>query len=115
MISLSAQTFDIGGLLCLPWARVANPGFGQRRGSVVATLDGDIAVTDMGYTIKDHTFKVTWRNPTAGQVTILQYLVSHYSQVVLSMELGCFLVIPSFVQELNQLSLSLRIFARLDQ
>lgn len=113
MISLSATTFDVAGLLRLR-ARASDPFQAQRRGSVTATLDGGSAVYDTGYAVSDITLNVSIRHPTAAQITILQYLVAYYAEVILCCEAGAFMARPQFAVRGDILSLQLRLLRRLD-
>lgn len=113
MISLSATTFDIAGLLNLP-ARASDAYQAQRRGSVTATLDGESAVYDTGYSVSDTTLNVSHRHPTAAQITTLTYLVAYYAEVILCCESGAFAARPQFVVRGDILSLQLRLLRRLD-
>jgi hypothetical protein len=114
MISLSATTFDIAGLLNLPGARAADTWQGQRRGEVIATLDGDSVVYDTGYSVSDTTLSINHHHPTAAQITTLTYLVAYYAELILCCEAGVFAARPQFVVRGDILSLQLRLLRRLD-
>lgn len=114
MISLSATTFDIAGLLNLPAARANDAHQAMRRGSVTATLDGESAVYDTGYSISDITLNVSHRHPTKAQITTLTYLVAYYAEIILCCESGAFAARPQFVVRGDILSLQLRLLRRLD-
>jgi len=114
MISLSSETFDVNGALLLPFSRISNTYESFRRGSVTATLDGGCSVYDTGYSITDLTLRATLKNVSQSTLVTLQYLVSHYTQLICCIESGCFLVIPSFTTQNNQASLSFRIIDQLD-
>ena len=113
MISLSAPTFDIAGHLVLK-AHAQTPFSAERRGSVTATLDGESAVYDTGYSVSDTTLSVSYRNPTLAQITTLHYLVSHYPEIKLCCVSGCYAARSSFAVRGNILSLQLRLLRRLD-
>jgi len=114
MISLSATSYDPGGMLLFQNARLENPYQGQRRGNVTATLDGGSSVYDGGYSITDQTFSVTIQAPTKAVLVTLQYLISFYSQVILCCEVGAFNAIPNFALNKSVLALHFRITRRLD-
>lgn len=113
MIGLSTETYDVSGAVLLP-IHLLNPYESARRGSVTATLDGGCAVYDTGYSVTDLTLRATLRNVTQATLVALRYLVTHYQQIVCSVEFGCFLVVPSFTAQTNSVSLSLRIIDQLD-
>lgn len=113
MISLSATTFDVAGRLILP-ARARDTFQAQRRGSVTATLDGESAVYDTGYSVSDTTLNVAYKRPTVAQITTLQYLVAYYTELILCCESGAFMTRPLFVVRGDTLSLQLRLLRRLD-
>jgi hypothetical protein len=113
VISLSAPTFDIAGHLVLK-AHAQTPFSAERRGSVTATLDGESAVYDTGYSVSDTTLVVSYRHPTPAQITTLHYLVSHYPALTLSCVSGCYSARASFTVRGSTLSLQLRLLSRLD-
>jgi hypothetical protein len=113
MISLSATSYDPAGLLILN-ARVNNPYEAKRRGSVTATLDGGSSVYDSGYSITDQTLNASLKRPTKATILSLQYLTAYYSQIIVTCESGAFTCIPSYAVKGAQVSLQLRITARLD-
>lgn len=114
MISLSATTFDIAGLINLPRARASDAYQAGRRGSVTATLDGESAVYDAGYSVSDTTLTVTLRRPTQAQLTTLRYLVAYYVELILCCEAGAYATRAQFSQRGDTLSLQLRLLRRLD-
>ena len=113
MISLSAPTYDPGGVVRIP-ARASNPFFGQRRMTVTATLDGGVSVYDGGYSIADQTLNVTLRRPKKEMMVTLQYLAAYYSQLTLCCESGAFSAALAFSLSGDSLTLSLRLTGRLD-
>ena len=113
MISLSATSFDLVGHLRLP-ARARDAYQGQRRGSVTATLDGASAVYDTGYAVSDITLTVVYRRPTLAQITILQYLVAYYPELILCCESGAFAARGQYAVNNDILTLQLRLLRRLD-
>lgn len=114
MISLSAPTYDIGGTVLLPWARVKNPYDTQRRGSVTATLDGGVSVYDTGFSEADQTLRAEVRNPSKALLVTLRYLIAYYAQLILCCETGCYSAVASFSASGDTLNLQLRVIARLD-
>jgi hypothetical protein len=113
MISLSATTYDVTGRLILP-ARAIDPYQAQRRGSVTATLDGESAVYDTGYSVSDITLTVRYRRPSRAQIITLQYLIAYYSELILCCESGAFMARPRFTISNDTLNLQLRLLRRLD-
>lgn len=115
MISLSAPTYDIGGTVLLPWARVKNPYDTQRRGSVTATLDGGVSVYDTGYSDADQTLRAEVKHPSKALLVTLRYLIAYYAQIILCCETGCYSAVASFSASGDTLSLQLRVITRLDR
>jgi hypothetical protein len=113
MISLSATSYDIVGHLRLP-ARARDAYQGQRRGSVTATLDGDSAVYDTGYSVSDTTLSVEYRRPTLPQITTIHYLVAYYPELILCCEAGAFMTRVQYAVNNETLNLQLRLLRRLD-
>ena len=114
MISLCAPTYDPNGHLILPHVRASNAYQASRRGSVTATLDGDVSVFDGGYSVGDETLSVTWSRPTPAQIQQLKYLIAYYVELVCSVESGCYRARANFTLNLSTLTLSLRLLRRLD-
>lgn len=113
MISLSATSYDPNGTLVFP-VRFDNDYQGARRGSVTATLDGGVSVYDTGYSVGDQTLTATVRRPSKTTLTILQYLVAYYGQIIVSCETGVYSAILTFALNKNLLSLNVRLISRLD-
>lgn len=113
MIALSAPTYDPSGHLILP-AQIANPFGATRRGSVTATLDGDVSVYDGGYSLADTTLSATLTKPTRAQLVALQYIVAYYPEIYLCCATGAFVCRVSFTLSRASLTLSLRLLRRLD-
>ncbi len=114
MISITAITYDPYGVILIHNARVNNPYSASRRGSVVDTLDGAVSVYDTGFSESDQTLTIDIVNPSLDILQKLKYLVSHYSQVRLSCEIGIYTVILSTTVNKNKLNISARIIAKLD-
>lgn len=113
MIFLSATQYDINGMLRIN-AQLQNPFQGKRRGSVTATLDGDVWVYDGGFSIADQTLSASVKYPKRDLLVSLQYLVAYYGQQILCCEAGAFRVITSFALNKDIVSMSFRIIKRLN-
>jgi hypothetical protein len=113
MISLSTQTYDINGYVMLD-VIPTNLFDARRRGSVTATLDGGVSVYDSGYSVADQTIKCQVNAPSKSLLEQLQYIVSHYGQIVVCCEAGAFLCIPSLENTKNNAMLSFRLIRRLN-
>lgn len=114
MISLSAPEYDPSGHVVLA-ARLNNPYQGSRRGSVTATLDGESAVYDTGYSVSDQTVTARLRKPSRALAQQLRYLVAYYPELILCAETGVYRARPSFSMGSGDINLQLRLLSRLDQ
>lgn len=113
MISISATTYDPVGTIVLK-TRLDNAFQAERRGSVVETLDGGVAVYDAGYSESGKTLTATLSNPNIDQVKTLRYLIAYYTDLVLCCESGAFSARISFALNKSVLALSIRILSRID-
>ena len=114
MISLASPSYDPNGYIRLD-ARPRNLYEGERRGSVTATLDGEVSVYDAGFSEADLTLKVALPNPTRATLVTLRYLIAYYSELVLCCEIGVYACRVSTTHDRAELSLSLRLLRRLDR
>jgi len=71
-------------------------------------------VYDTGFSESDQTLTIDIVNPSLDILQKLKYLVSHYSQVRLSCEMGVYTVILSTAVNKNKLNISARIIAKMD-
>jgi hypothetical protein len=113
MISLCAPEYDLAGSLRLG-ARLQDVHQARRRGSVVATLDGESVVYDTGYALSDTTLSAEIKHPTTSIISALNYLVAYYAELIMSCETGCFAARAEYVVRRDTLFLQLRLLRRLD-
>ena len=99
MIGISSTLFDLDGCVVLDEARDSDLSEIRRRVSRVPTLDGGVAVNDMGHSAGDRTFRVRWRITNKGNIDRVKYIVQTYGRVVVSCAEGAFLAVPSSVFE----------------
>lgn len=114
MISLSTFEYDPNGYIQID-ARTQNAFGGERRGSVIATLDGGASHYDTGYSDADREFRATAKRVSKSTLERLQYLLAYYHELRLSCDAGCFRVRFSFSVSGNEATLIFRALARLDQ
>lgn len=113
MIGLCAPTYDPAGHLVLP-IRADGAYQARRRGSVTATLDGEVATYDGGFAVGDATVTATWPRPTPAELETLRYLIALYPELIASLESGCYAVRAELATRRTDASLSLRLIRRLD-
>lgn len=113
MIAITTPEYDLNGYVVIP-ARPANLYEAQRRGSVTATLDGNVSIYDTGYSESDQTLKILLYRPSHDLLVKLRYLVAYYQQLHVSCETGFYSAILSFSLNNATLNLQIRIVKRLD-
>jgi hypothetical protein len=113
MIGLSTASYDPNGALRVP-ARFQRPWQASRRGSVTATLDGESAVYDGGFSISDQTLTAEWHRPPKAALEQLRYLVAYYAQLTVTCEVGAYAGLLSFSLHRTVLTLTVRLVRRLD-
>jgi hypothetical protein len=113
MISLCAPEYDLVGSLRIG-VRLQDAHQARRRGSVVATLDGESVVYDAGYALSDTTLSAEMKRPPLRVITALNYLVAYYAELIVSCETVCFIARAEYVVRRDTLVLQLRLLRRLD-
>jgi hypothetical protein len=113
VIALCAPTYDPSGHLVLA-VHPSNLHQANRRGSVTATLSGEVSVYDAGFSFADQTLSASWSNPTREQMITLTYLIAYYAELVICVETGVFAARASVAQSKNTATLTLRLLRRLD-
>ncbi|MER2528073.1 MAG: hypothetical protein ABTR07_09115 [Candidatus Competibacter denitrificans] len=113
MIALASPTCDPNGYVVLP-TRPLNPYDTERRGTITATLDGGVSVYDAGYSLSDQTLRAEIKRPEKALLLTLRYLISHYAQLVMHCETGCYMAVVSMSMNRETLSLTFRLIRRLD-
>lgn len=93
MISISSPTYDVGGRIILN-AFVSNLYSTQRRGSVTKTLDGGVAIYDLGFSDAGEILTASV-NVTKQQAQVISYLIAYYSQLIVCVESGAFSCVVS--------------------
>lgn len=97
MIGVAAPIFDVEG------ARVFRSGDlekeadnrrGSRRVSRTATLDGGVAVADLGYSDGDRDVNIREPEASAASVDFARYIVETYGTVIISTADGAYEAVP---------------------
>jgi hypothetical protein len=91
MVSISPPTFDIVGPLLIQEDATSNMVSESRRVSRTATLDGGVAISDMGYAHGDRTFQIKIKNATRELIEKASYLHRNYPYLILANYEGVFL------------------------
>jgi len=113
MIGISTVAYDPNGALIVP-ARFQRPWQASRRGSVTATLDGESAVYDGGFSVSDQTWTAEWHRPTKAHLEQLRYLVAYYAQLRITCEVGVYACRLGFSLYRTILTITVRPVRRLD-
>ena len=90
MISISTLLVDISAPVFLNVDLNRNSLLLNRRQTRTATLDGNSALSDLGFTWSDVTLNIDIDNATKEQSEKLEYLIQNYSIVTLSSNIGFF-------------------------
>lgn len=99
MISISAKTFDIDGVLAI---NPISDGVDRpitRRVARVATLDQGVAVSDRGFSHGDRTLIVRYRPVSAAHDNTARRLISVHSRVNVFMDEGVFEAVISSLDQ----------------
>lgn len=91
MISISAPTFDLNGSLLLTRVFKSDLDSGSRRVTRTATLDGGVALADMGYAHGDRTLRLVAGGVTRETVEQAAYLQRNYPLLLVATMEGVFL------------------------
>jgi len=108
-VILSTKSFDVDG-----YVEISLEGSREaiiertRRTSVVATLDGGVAVDDGGFSHGDRTLDVRVM-PSRADLDILTYLVENYAQINCAMRDGFYTVVPQRLSSPSAMLMQLRI------
>lgn len=98
MISLSAPVFDPDGHIVIDELPDSDMGTVRRRGSRVATLGPEGAVSqDRGYFFADRDFEVRWAVTNHDQYASVRRLVELYPRINISTAEGVFIVWPQSI------------------
>lgn len=82
MIALTSQIFDLLGYVRLNPDPKSDSITFQRRVSRTATLDGNSALSDMGYSASDNTLKIEITNINKDEITRLELLIKTYPLII---------------------------------
>jgi hypothetical protein len=116
MISISTPTFDLNGSVVIHKSQASNLSNTTRRVSRTATLDGGVAMADMGFSDGDRTLQVVAAEADRDLESKLLYLQTNYPLLVLCCEKGCFLgAIDSLSRRQGALSLSFLVKEKLTE
>lgn len=116
MLMISAPVFDLSGTVIAHSPDMEGLQNMTRRVSRAATLDGQAAINDFGYTDADRDLVVEWTPATEAELENVRRMFKTYSRLVVSFSEGCFLATPeSFSAPAGQISITLFVDKRLDQ
>ena len=90
LISFDAAVFDPLGDILIDAAPGSAMDASTRRVTRTATLDGNSAIVDNGYTASDSTLKINARLDRAKEATLLR-IMRIYPEVIAATDGGCFL------------------------
>jgi len=74
---------------------------GSRRVSRTATLDGGVAVSDMGYSDGDREFKVREPKTSVETIEFARYMTETYQEVTITTEDGAYTAVPKSYRVTN--------------
>lgn len=94
MIALSALVYDPAGHVVLDELPTSELDEMRRRVNRAPTLDGDVDITDRGFTHGDRDMRFRWRIKNEGQYLLVQRLFKMYPLLMLSVREGVFHVAP---------------------
>jgi hypothetical protein len=94
IVSICAPTFDLGGQALIQDVKPDGMLGFRRRNNRIATLDGDAAFNDFGYSEADRTFDVQWTTSDQDQVETIRRMAKTYSRVIVSTNEGCYIGAP---------------------
>lgn len=94
MFGLSSPVFDIAGAATFPQGRVV-PKDVSRRARRVATLDGGVVLSDLGYTDLDREYALTVPAAARRDYEFIRRLIATYQTAILLCDDGVFLVLLS--------------------
>jgi hypothetical protein len=106
MIALSSQQFDLLAHIILK----PNPNSGsitfQRRVTRTATLDGNSALSDMGYSASDNTLNIEISNITQAEINVLENMVKIYPTIIYYDKTG---VYSGVIETINTAQIPIRL------
>jgi hypothetical protein len=114
MISIASPVYDPNGELIFPDETPENAYQASRRGSVTATLDGGSWPYDTGFSVSDQTVTLSITNASEAILVKLRYLIAYYSELIVSIDTGCYSARCSFASNRSVLTLTMRLLSRLD-
>lgn len=97
LVALESYVFDPVGSIVIDALPDSELSASARRVTRTATLDGNAALVDNGWTAADSTLTIE-ANLTQGEESTVQHLVRVYPEVVCSTEQGCYLGVIEFVR-----------------
>ena len=112
-VYLSTQNYDLFGHVIID--ALASSDFGEvsRRTSVVATLDGGVAVNDGGASEGDRTIVLTWKTKSKTYEDNIKRIIRLYGRLHLSTDEGFYVVVPTpYRQAEAESSLTLRVIEK---
>lgn len=116
MLTISAPIFDVEGYEIIEEPNPIGLFDFTRRVSRVATLDGEAAINDFGYSDSDRTLTIEWSTRSRDQVENIRRMAQVYSRLIVSFSDGCFIGAPeSFAPQQDTNVLTILVERRLDQ
>jgi hypothetical protein len=119
MIGVATTIFDVSGARIFNGGnqeKVADNRKGSRRVVRTATLDGGVAVSDLGYSDGDRDVEIQEAEATAAAVDFAKYIVENYGRVVVSTPDGAYEAAPdSYSLASGVLTLKVLIISKLSE
>jgi hypothetical protein len=103
MIGMAAMIFDEAGARIFRTgpARDSENLKGARRVSRVATLDGGVSVSDMGYSHGDRDFKIREPQASLDALEFARRMVEVYQTVIITADDGAYIAVPKGFSVVN--------------
>jgi hypothetical protein len=113
LAALSTVTWDPAGHIVIDALSDSSIGETRRRVNRIATLDGEVALNDRGYSEGDRTVELKWRPASATDEAVIDRLVRTYTRLILSIRAGCYLVAPEIYTPGEESKLRLLVVSKL--
>jgi len=116
MVSISTPEFDLNGHVLIDAVPNTTEGETVRRVNRAATLDGDVAITDRGFSEGDRTLTITWRTKSREHNASVARLVKSYALLNVSMPGAMYLAAPSsFEPRVDESTITLYVKSKLSE
>lgn len=111
--TIASITFDPAGYVEIPVLDTTTPGETRRRVNRVATLDGNAAVNDYGFSEADRNLELRWPPFSRAFEDNIRRIVQSYDTVNVSTAAGVFVAVPeSYIPGAEQSVLRLLVLSR---